>query len=364
MAKIAVSVGDLNGISLELILKSHKKLSKICTPYYFIHKNLLLKACKLLDKKLPKDFHIVEFYGSKDCVFKGNKFYSKLDVSYESDYEIRPSQIDKKSGAYSFASFKAACNFVSMNYAKALVTLSIHKKAWQEAGISYKGHTEALRDFFKQEAIMVLGNKKLFVALFTEHIALRDVSKHITVEKLCNFFINLYKSSKFKKIGVLAFNPHASDFKTIGGEEEEIMLRAIRISNVYLKQKEQSKQVLEKLIADENFLRHCEASSSGKNIYLEDLLVADTAFRADALKRCNRLVSMYHDLALAPLKALYFDESVNISLNLPIIRTSPDHGTAFDKAYKNAKISNKSYIEAVKTALKLAKIKSHQNKKL
>ncbi len=82
-------------------------------------------------------------------------------------------------------------------------------------------------------------------------------------------------------------------------------------------------------------------------------LVADTAFTKSNLKACNRLIAMYHDLGLAPLKALYFEKSINVSLNLPIIRVSVDHGTAFDKAYKNAKISTKSYFEAAKFALEL-----------
>ena len=368
--KIAISIGDLNGIGVEIALREHKKISKLCKPYYFIHKELLKQACKKLSLKFPDKFNLVEFSDNAKVVFKKqtNKsiFKSSLNVKFSTNFKIKPGDINSISGAYSFASFKAATFFVKEKKASALVTMPIHKKAWADANISYKGHTQALRDFFKKEVIMMLGNEKLFVALFTEHIALADVSKEITVKKLCDFFINFYKESHFKNIGVLAFNPHASDFNTIGGREEKEIKKAIRISNVYLsisdekillkeKKLSQVKNLRDELIINEDFLHHCEKKFDIQNFYQNEPLVADTAFTPKALKKTNRLVSMYHDLALAPLKALYFDESVNISLNLPIIRTSVDHGTAFDIAYKNKNPSTKSYIQAVKMAIKLAK---------
>ena len=413
--KIAISIGDINGIGLEIALQSHKTICKLCQPYYFIHKSLLNQALKRLKLKKPKRFHCVEFSNAEKMEFLKDKnkdsshFKANLGCKFDEKFAIEAGQIDAKSGAYSFASFKFACEFVKMGFAKALITLPIHKKAWSEADIAYKGHTQALSEFFKRQAIMMLGCKKLFVGLFTEHIPLSEVSTKIQVPALCEFFIAFYAQTHFKNIGVLAFNPHASDFGTIGGEEESRIIKALRISNLYLsfvnsalqKQKSvlkacnlDSKEALlahlienERLESDfknkisatapknansahkfkeksqtseflnQNLAQKLEKELKIQHFYQPNPLVADSAFTKNALKHCNRLVSMSHDLALTPLKALYFDKSVNVSLNLPIIRTSVDHGTAFDKAYTRAKISTKSYKEAVKTALRL--IKAH-----
>lgn len=370
--KVAISIGDINGVGVEIALKSHKAIAKICEPYYFIHESLLNQALQRLGVKKPKNFYALSFENAPKTAFdeRAAKFSANLGREVNEKFSIRAGQIDKDSGAYSFLSFKAACEFVKCGFAKALITLPIHKKAWSEAGLSYHGHTEALRDFFKREAIMMLGCDKLFVALFTEHIPLSEVRSHIQTPKLCEFFITLYQQTRFKNIGVLAFNPHASDFGTIGGEEELIITKAIRLANLILSFENAPKSLqnsflkeckinganlLKSLLADENLSVKLEKAVKFKHFYNPAPLVADSAFTPNALKRCKHLVSMSHDLGLAPLKALYFDKSINVSLNLPIIRTSPDHGTAFDKAYTKAKISTKSYKEALKTALHFAK---------
>lgn len=372
--KIAVSIGDINGVGVAIALKSHEAISKICEPYYFIHESLLNQALQKLGIKKPKNFYALSFENAPAMAFEKEKlhFGANLGRDVNAKFSIRAGEIDKDSGAYSFLSFKAACEFVKFGFAKALITLPIHKKAWSEAGVHFKGHTQALSAFFGREAIMMLGCHKLFVALFTEHIPLCEVRSHIHAPKLCEFLLALYKQTRFKNIGVLAFNPHASDFGTIGGEEELIITKAIRLANVILsfenapkslqnsllkEHKIKSANLFERLLADENLSAKLEKSVKFKHFYAPNPLVADSAFTPNALKRCNRLVSMSHDIGLAPLKALYFDESINVSLNLPIIRTSTDHGTAFDKAYTKAKISTKSYKEAVRMALNFAKAK-------
>ena len=335
---LAVSIGDLNGISLELVLKTHKKLSQIYTFYYFLHESLLRQGLKLLKKK-ELELNLVEFSHADVSEFKEVRksgrlkifsFKTPLSLKLNTNFSLSAGKIDAKSGAYSFLSFEAACAFTYQKNASALITLPIHKKAWNLAGISFKGHTDALRHFYHKNAIMMLGCEELFVGLFSEHIPLKEVSKRIKLKPLRQFLIDFSKESGFDKIGVLGFNPHAGDFGAIGGEEEKIIEKAIKGANLYLK----------------------------KEIYLPQVLVADSAFTPNSLKNCSRLVAMYHDVALAPLKALYFEKSVNVSLNLPIIRTSVDHGTAFDRAYKNAKISTKSYEEAIKIAINLAQKKT------
>jgi 4-hydroxythreonine-4-phosphate dehydrogenase len=188
------------------------------------------------------------------------------------------------------------------------------------AGIDYVGHTDALRDLLGCEAIMMLGCEKLYVALFTEHIPLREVYQHITTEKIVDFLLRLHQSLKRTPIGVLGLNPHAGDHGVLG-DEEHFIEEAIKKANQLI----------------------------GSTIF-EGPLVPDVAFTPRSREHYHTFVAMYHDQGLAPLKALYFDEGINVSLGLPIIRTSVDHGTAFDIAYQN-KALILSYINAIKAAI-------------
>lgn len=301
--KIAISVGDSNGVGLEILLKNHKVISKICTPLYCADKELLKEAARILQVKLPKHLK---------CLSPNIKIPP-----------ILPAKITQESGAYSYASFLSALNLTLQGEAKALVTLPIHKKAWQLAGIPYAGHTEALRDVLGKDnkAMMVLGSPKLYVALFSDHIPLKSVPDSINTESLTQFLLDFAPFITKAPCGVLGLNPHAGDFGVLGKEEEAINA-AIKNANTAL----------------------------GKEVYI-GALVPDTAFVG---KHLRYYVAMYHDQGLIPLKTLYFKESINLTLNLPIIRTSVDHGTAFDIAYKG-KADSTSYLNAVKEAVFRAK---------
>ena len=299
MKKIAISVGDINGVGIEIALKSHNEISKICNPIYCINDKLLLDAAKLLKMDIPKDFHTVD---------AGEYF------------EIQASKLDASSGKFSYDSFMKAIELCENNKADALVTMPINKEAWSLAGLEYKGHTDLLRKHFNKDAIMMLGCEKMFVALYSEHIPLKDVASTIKIDRLESFLLDLDKSLPDAKIAVLGLNPHAGDNGVLG-DEERIIEQAIESVNTKL----------------------------GKKRY-EGCLVPDVAFTPDARKNYNYYVAMYHDQGLTPLKALYFDESINVSLNLPVLRTSVDHGTAFDIAYKGI-AKNKSYINAIKYAI-------------
>lgn len=297
--KIAISVGDLNGVGIEIALKAHKEISELCTPIYCINKYMLKQASQLLHVDMPDD----------------------LEVSFvDGDFDIKPGELSIKSGRYSFESFMHGVILAQRKEADALVTMPINKEAWMESGLKFKGHTDALRQYFKQEAIMMLGCDKMFVALYTEHIPLKDVAQAIQYKKLKQFFLDLNNSIPKEQIAVLGLNPHAGDNGVLGDEELRIT-KAIKSANLK--------------IGFEQFVGP---------------LVPDVAFTPHNREKFKYYVAMYHDQGLAPLKALYFDESVNISLNLPIIRTSVDHGTAFDIAYKG-EASTLSYINAIKSAI-------------
>lgn len=305
MHTIAISLGDINGVGLEIALKSHSQISQICKPLYLINRDLLRQGAEILGYEIPNDFEI---------------------FSCGENFEIKPGQNCKFSGEFSYLSFLSGIQICQNLQAKALVTLPVNKLSWKLAGVNYAGHTEMMRDYFSKNAIMMLGCQELFVGLFTDHIALKEVSKMIKFDALCKFMFDFYKTTKFDKIAILGFNPHASDGGVIGGEEEIEITKAIEFVNLSLK----------------------------REIFFGPL-VADTAFTSSGLKRFNRFIALYHDQGLIPLKTLFFDKSINVSLNLPIIRTSVDHGTAYDIAY-NGIADNQSYIEAVKFANNLASL--------
>ncbi len=306
--KLAVSIGDLNGIGIELALRSHDEIKKICQPIYMISKEMLQQAAALLALPVPEDFEIYE---------TGEPF------------TITPSRVTAQSGAYAYASFLAAVTLAKNKEVDALTTLPIHKKAWEMAGIAYKGHTDALADIFERETIMMIGTPELFTALFTHHIPLKEVPGKISLEPLIQFLITLYHEIKEEKIGVLGLNPHAGD-NGILGNEEDIITAAIETANA---------QLLEEVFVGP--------------------LVPDTAFTPHIREHIRYYVCMYHDQGLIPVKTLYFDEGINVTLNLPVVRTSVDHGTAYDRAYKNRPISNESYLNAVKEAVRLVQKKRH-----
>ncbi|AFI05747.1 4-hydroxythreonine-4-phosphate dehydrogenase [Helicobacter cetorum] len=299
--KIAISCGDIQGISLELILKSHKEVSKLCEPLYIVDSKLLVQANQLLHNA----------YDIKSLrTLAINAPLPLLDSS-------TIGKVDATSGAYSFESFKKACELADNKEVDGICTMPINKLAWQQAQIPYVGHTDFLKQRYKEhEIIMMLGCSKLFVGLFTDHVPLSKVSELIQTKALMKFLLAFQKSTQAKLIQVCGFNPHAGEDGLFGKEDKKI-LKAIQQCNEML----------------------------GFECCLGPLS-ADSAFSYRRRAITPFYVSMSHDAGLAPLKALYFDESINVSLNAPILRTSTDHGTAFDIAYQN-KASNKSYLNAI-----------------
>ena len=303
LKRIAISLGDINGIGLQIALESHDIISKICQPIYCIDQETLEKASFKLGIQLPQNMELQGVYPKT---------------------EIKAGKSTRSSGLFSYLSFLEAVEIAKEKQVDAICTLPINKKSWNKAGIDYVGHTDMLRDIFQKDAIVMLGCPQMFVALFTEHIPLKNVPKTIKTKKLCDFLEAFFQSigKPDEKIAVLGLNPHAGDNGVLGDEEKKIK-KAIKLTNKTINSK-------------------------------FELVVPDIAFTPHIRKQYRYFVAMYHDQGLAPLKALHFEESINVSLNLPIIRTSVDHGTAFDKAYKNEKISNISYINAIKEAVKLS----------
>lgn len=301
--KIAISVGDLNGIGLEIALRAHDEVKSLCQPIYCINDNMLAWGAALLGLEVPDDFE------TRDC--------GKI-------FEIKPGLCSAEAGESSYDSFITAVALAKSKEVSGIVTLPINKEAWALAGLEYKGHTDALSDLLGCEAIMMLGCEAMFTILYTHHIPLKDVSHEIKAKKLKPFLLKVYEELGVEHIAVLGLNPHAGDNGVIGDEDEEIK-KAIEKANHFLE----------------------------REVFVGPF-VPDMAFTKANREKFTYFVCMYHDQGLIPLKMLHFDESINVSLNAGVVRTSVDHGTAFDIAYKDENPSTLSYVNAVKEAVKLA----------
>ena len=321
MVKLAITLGDPSGINSEILLKALNKLPKRNISYVIYGSKKALEKAK---KLTGVDLNIKEITSINDVSKPGIYLINLYDLDVEFG---SPS---KETGKASVIYLENAVKDVLEKKADALITLPISKQWIMESGFPYAGHTDYLAEVSgAKEYAMVLMCKKLKVALITTHIPLKDVPSQITKEKIISKvrLINREFKEKFgiskPKIAILGLNPHASDNGNIGNEEQNIILPAVKT------------------------LRE-------DGIEITDPLSPDTAF--NRYKDFDIYVAMYHDQGLIPLKLLCFRKAVNITLGLPFIRTSPDHGTGYDIAGKNI-ADPSSTIEAVELAILLKRVR-------
>jgi 4-hydroxythreonine-4-phosphate dehydrogenase len=327
---IGISMGDAAGISPEIIIKyflnGKKRNFKLVV---FGASNVFEFYKKLFDLnfkiKIVEDLNVLD-----------DDALNIFNCTSSNPKGIVIGQIDKEYGKLSFESINYAIDMALENKIDAYVTGPINKKAMNLAGFDYPGHTEILaKKTNTKNYVMMLGYRKFRVSLVTTHVSLRNVSDLITKERVLNTILVSHKDlvEKFgikkPKILVCSLNPHNSEDGLFGDEEKKEIIPAV-----------------------------LEAQKLGIDVV--GSIAADTAFIPQNRKIYDLFISMYHDQGLSVLKALAFDKSVNITLGLPIIRTSPDHGSAFDIAGK-FKASYKSMQEAVLQAYNMIKCrqKSH-----
>ena len=303
--KIAITTGDPNGIGAEITIKALKKLD--------------LPADKIL---LVSNRKVLDFYGKLD------KDYEIIEIPFNS--EIHAGMVTKEGGEFSFQSLKKVCEM----HPKAIVTAPVAKNALHLAGHIFNGQTEILEHYLshdgqKAEMLFVAGNFK--VLLLTRHCALKEVtiSKDFVANKILNlkkFFKEHYQIQN-PKFALCGFNPHSGEDGILGREEIEILHPVVA--------------ELRKLGVD-----------------ISDPLPADTLFvkaAKDYLSKAQQptydgYIANYHDQGLIPIKTVAGDSTVNMTIGLDIIRTSPGHGTAFDIAGKNLADEN-GMIAAIKEVL-------------
>jgi 4-hydroxythreonine-4-phosphate dehydrogenase len=301
---IGISCGDLNGIGIELIIKafSDMRVMELCTPVIFASNKII----NFYRKSIPEvNFN---YQNTKELNRLSNKQVNVFNC-WEEEVTITPGQLNDTGGNYAIRSLRAAVEALKQNHIQGLVTAPIHKKNIQSAGFNFTGHTPFLKSFFSApDVVMMLCSGDFRVALVTEHIPVKEIAQYITTEVILSK-LNIIHQSLVKdfniekpKIAVLGLNPHAGDEGLIGKEEEDIIKPAIK-----------------------------EAKHS---MIVSGPYSADAFFARGYHERFDTVLAMYHDQGLIPFKTLAGD-GVNFTAGLPVVRTSPDHGTAFDIAGKN-----------------------------
>jgi len=314
---IGISCGDLNGIGIELIIKtfSDNRILEHCTPVIFASN----KAINFYRKTVAE----INFsYQSTKDLNRINDKQVNLYNCWEEEVAINPGQLSNEAGKYAALSLQTAVAALKQKQIDGLVTAPIHKKNIQSAEFSFPGHTPYLKNIFGvTDVVMMLCAGKFRVALVTEHVPVSDITKHITKEiiisKLNIVYQSLQKDFGIDKprIAVLGLNPHAGDEGLIGSEEEAIIKPAIK-------------------------------EAKNNNMLVVGPYSPDAFFARRSFERFDAVLAMYHDQGLIPFKSLAVGEGINYTAGLPAVRTSPDHGVAFDIAGKD-KADASSFIAAV-----------------
>jgi 4-hydroxythreonine-4-phosphate dehydrogenase len=326
--KIGITVGDINGIGPEVILKTleDKRLLSLCVPVVYgsskvmsYHKNIVklsefnLNGVRSVDQIDPEQINVI------NC--------------WNDNVRITLGQITEEGGRYAQLALDQAVEDLRMGYIDALVTGPINKKAMQLAGFPYSGHTEYLTDKMgMQESLMLMVSEDLRIGVVTNHVPIAEVASRITKERVLSKIQLLYDTLRMDfgihrpKIAILGLNPHAGDEGAIGDEELNQIIPAI----------EQAK---------------------AKGYMAMGPYSADGFFRSGNYRHFDGILAMYHDQGLIPFKTLAPGPGVNYTAGLPFIRTSPDHGTAFGIVGQNI-ANHESLLNAIFLALDVVQNRS------
>lgn len=314
---IGISCGDLNGVGLEIIIKtfSDSRILEYCTPVIFASGksiNFYRKSVSELNFNFQniKDFSRI------------NAKQVNLYNCWEEEVQITPGQLTDTGGKYAVLSLQTAVAALKQQQIDGLVTAPIHKKNIQSSEFNFTGHTPYLKQMFgAQDVVMMMCADNFRVALVTEHVPVSELSKHITKERIVSKLQIIHSSLQKDfgidkpRIAVLGLNPHAGDEGLIGNEEETIIKPAIK-------------------------------EAKNNNILAVGPYSADAFFARRSFEQFDAVLAMYHDQGLIPFKTLATGDGVNYTAGLQAVRTSPDHGVAFDIAGKN-KADTSSFLAAV-----------------
>ena len=317
---IGISIGDPNGIGIEIILKA------LSNDYIQGDYNYIIYSSYDLVKKQKEVLGIEtltlkKIYSLDEAVAN---FINIKEVFTSSKFDFGNS--DKEVSANGIISFKEAVKDAFQKKIDILITSPINKNLSYSSSFKYSGHTDYLKKTLKKDPMMLMVSDNLKLGLFTEHIPIKDVVKELTVNRVAKkikmlrqTLINDFLINE-PRIAVLAINPHVGDNGVIGSEDQEILLPGIK---------------------------------KNKGLIFGPFS-ADTFFCNENFKKYDGVMAAYHDQGLIPFKTMSFGKGVNYSAGLPIIRTSPDHGTGFDIAGKGV-ASPTSFLQAIKVGVNIYK---------
>lgn len=320
---VGISIGDLNGIGGEIVLKTFEdnRMLDFCTPVIFAS----TKTMSFLKTHFKSAIHFNNINNLEQLtVGKVNVFNC-----WNEPVKIEFGKEDTKIGEYAIKSLQAATKALKSNAIDVLVTAPINKHNIQSEVFNFPGHTDYLAKELEGESLMFMVNNTLRVGLLTDHVPVKDIVNHITedliIKKINTVYKSLQKDFKIRrpKIAVLGINPHSGDNGVIGNEDDAILRPTL------------------KKIKDE-----------GQLVY--GPYAADGFFGSNNYKNFDAIIASYHDQGLIPFKTLSFGQGVNYTAGLNKVRTSPDHGTAYEIAGQG-KADENSFKEALFTALQVFK---------
>ena len=326
--KVGISCGDPNGIGLEIILKSFKDplIFDLMTPIVYCDFNIISFQNDFFKTNIELEL-LTKNQSPK--LNKINVFH--IDVP---DFKVEFGKTTQKAGLIAFKSLKHTVDALKQENVDFIVTAPINKKNIQSKEFDFPGHTDYLSNNFNGESMMFMINDKLKVGLLTDHIPLSEVTENLTINRILDKINCMQHSLKNDfcipdpKIALLSINPHCGDDGVIGDDDQKILIPAL------------------KELLDLGF------SVSGP-------FPADSFFGSGSFDQYHATMAIYHDQGLVPFKTISFGKGVNYTAGLDIIRTSPDHGTAYNIAGKNI-ADNSSFSESINCALQIFK---NRNKK-
>lgn len=321
MIRVAITQGDTNGVGYEVILKTFADpaMFELCTPIIYGSPKIAAYHRKALN--LETNFSIIN---SAEEARNGRL---NILACFDEEVKVELGQPSEEAGLAAFKALDRAMTDYRAGLFDVLVTAPINKATIQSPGFHFPGHTEYIETSVGDgnKALMILMNESLRVALVTTHLPIKEVSKAITkeaiIEKATIFHKTLRRDFRIStpRIAVLSLNPHAGDNGLLGSEEQEVIKPAID-----------------------------ELEKAGIQAF--GPYPADGFFGSSAYDHFDGVLAMYHDQGLAPFKTIALESGVNFTAGLPIIRTSPDHGTAYDIAGQG-KADENSFRQAVYTAI-------------
>ena len=321
---IGISIGDPNGIGPEVVLKTFadSEMLSVCTPIIYAHFDFVRQQATYFDLQLP-----IERMNDQPK----QKVLNVVDCWAES-FQPKHGEVDAKAAELSLMSLVSATADLQKGIIDALVTAPIHKAAIQSEHFRFPGHTDYLAEAFDGDALMFLVHPDLRVALVTDHVAVKDITRHITTDRVAQKLNTVTHSLQYDfgitnpRVAVLGLNPHAGDEGVIGEEEVNLLEPLLQTHQI-----------------DKTEI--CGPYS------------ADAFFGTQSYKNYDAVLAMYHDQGLIPFKTLSFGQGVNFTAGLSAVRTSPDHGTAFDIA-GTGQANPQSFREAVQTAIEIVKTRN------